>query len=872
MTPSRIIVLTFAALLPFVLPTAAQESGTNAAIHINLKEEKVPIPAMQQGIFMEEINHAFDGGIYAELIQNRSFEEGVLPPGMKLVTNANGGIKMQPVNFPPEVPASQQNVPWPWSDNNNWDPQRALVGWSLLPEGGATGTMKLTEANPMNDASSRSLEMTVTPPTDANGRVALINSGYWGINAQKDASYDLKFYLRPGNYQGSLVATLESRDGKVLAAHDFQTVQAGNEWQQFKATLKATDTDPRARFVLSFKGQGTLQVDWVSLFPPTWKNKPNGLRPDLAQYLADLKPGFVRYPGGCYVEGFSWESAPNWETMVRPPEERPGTFSYWKYRSTDGFGYHEFLQFCEDIHAEPLYVVNAGMTVHPRDNVPLADLGPFIQRALDALEYANGPVDSKWGAVRAKMGHPQPFNLKYMEIGNEHETAAYADYYEKFRSAIHEKYPGVTVILSMYWAGLNQPVLRWAGDANIDMVDEHAYHNDEWPRANFDYFDHYNHDVPWKMFVGEYASQNRTGDWGGGMGDSLYLMMLERNGDLIKMAAYAPLFVNIHDRTWNYNLIEYDSSRSFAHGSYYVQKVFRENRPDVNLATTVDVTPKPDPTTPLLAGKIGLGAWNTQTEFKELRVYDTNDKLVYSDDFTNLDGWATPGTGHWETADGVLKQTDEHRTPAMLLLKTPELTVGRVTVKARRVAGQEGFEILFNVRGRDRFFFCNYGANMNSFSAVQDHGVPAGLTFRGGRSRRGPMEDGRWYDLSLVLHADNAEMYLDGQRISTGSVKALSPVFAAGGYDRTHKTVVLKATNYNPTPLRTDITLDGAGTVGRAGRLISISSDSLDGDNTLDEPQRIVPRETPLENCSSQFSVTLPPYSVNVLRIPAEAN
>ena len=865
---SRTIILSLAVLLP-AASSPARQAGPTASIHVNLAEEKAPIPETLQGIFMEEINHAFDGGIYGELIQNRSFEEGVLPPGIELIKRPNGSLKMQAINFPEGVTAEQKDIPWPWGDNAGWDPKRALVGWSLHNEGGATGEMKLTEANPMNEASSRSLEMTIAPATDANGRVALVNTGYWGISVVKGNSYDLKFYLRPGTYAGKVTASLESGDGKVLATHDFGTVKPGVKWQRLTAKLKAADTDPKARFVLSFRGTGTLQVDWVSLFPPTWKNKPNGLRPDLAQYLADLKPAFIRYPGGCYVEGFSWESAPNWETTVKPPEERPGTYSYWKYRSDDGFGFHEFLQFCEDVGAQPLFVVNAGMTVHPRDNVPIEDLGPYVQRALDALEYANGPTSSKWGAVRKQMGHAQPFNLKYIEIGNEHETPVYADYYKKFREAIHAKYPDVTVILSMSWANLNRPVLRRAGDTNIDMVDEHAYHSDEWPRSNFSYFDRYNHNVPWKMFVGEYASQNQTGDWGGGMGDSLYLMMLERNGDLIKMAAYAPLFVNVHDRTWNYNLIEYDSSRSFAHGSYYVQKVFHDNRPDVNLGITTEVAPKPDPATPLLAGKFGLGAWNSQTEFKELRIYDDKDQLVYSDDFTNTDAWATPGIGHWETSDGVLKQTDARRTPATLVLKTPELKVNRVTVKARRVSGEEGFLMLFSVNGRDRYLMCNYGADRNRFSAIQDHGVPKGLAFRGDEGRRGPIENDRWYDLSLVLKPDSAEMYLDGQRISTARVTLLPSFFAAAGYDRKNKTVVVKATTITRRHWSPKYRLDGAISVGKAGKLISISSDNLDGDNTLDNPRRIVPKESALTDCAQQFSVTLPPYSVNVIRVPA---
>jgi alpha-L-arabinofuranosidase len=446
----------------------------------------------------------------------------------------------------------------------------------------------------MNAATSRSLELAVNEADgNASGEVFLINTGYWGINIEQGKEYKLTFYLRPGTFAGEVAAVLETEDGRGadLATHRFGAVAPGNEWKKYTATLKATGSDPKGRFVLTFRGKGTLQVDWVSLFPPTWRDKPNGLRPDLAQYLADLKPAIVRYPGGCYVEGWSWESAPDWRTMVVPPEERPGTYSYWKYRSTDGFGYHEFLQFAEDIGAEPLYVTFAGMTVHPLANLPLGDLQGEIQRALDAIEYANGPVDSKWGAVRAKMGHPAPFNLKYIEIGNEHNTPLYGEYYVKFREAIKARYPEMTVIMTMYWSGLNRRAIQRAGNENIDMVDEHAYHNNAWPRQNFNYFDRYDRSVPWTVFVGEYASQEATGNWGGGMGDAVYLMMIERNGDIVKMATYAPLFVNVNDRTWNFNLIEYDSSRSFAHGSYYVQKAFNENRPDVNLAMSSEFSP-----------------------------------------------------------------------------------------------------------------------------------------------------------------------------------------------------------------------------------------------------------------------------------------
>lgn len=865
---TKLIALTLSSLGGLLLPAYAQPRETAATIHINLSEEKAPVSPTLYGIFMEEISHGFDGGIYAELIQNRSFEEGVLPPGMKIVTNSNGSLRMELASLPAGVPTNQWDMPWPWNGNCGWDTSRALVGWSLLNEGGTSSEMRLTEANPMNSASSRSLALNVTAAGNPDGRAALLNSGYWGIGVQAGTRYTLSFYLRPDAYQGTVSASLEGQAGKTLASHDFGPVKPSQAWKKYTATLTAIGTDPKAKFALSFRGQGSLQVDMVSLFPPTYKQRPNGLRPDLAKLLEEMKPSFIRYPGGCYVEGLSWESAPDWRKMVCPPAERPGQWGYWKYRSTDGFGYHEFLQFCEDVGADAMYVAFAGMTVHPDNNWPLGEIQPVIQQTLDAIEYATGSTNSKWGAVRAKMGHPKPFALKYVEVGNEHPPALYGDYYKKFRAAIKAQYPSMTVIMSMYWSGLNPGAIGRAGDNDIDMVDEHSYRPSGWIRSNFDYFDKYQR-KPWKLYVGEYAHHSGNGDWSAAMDDAVYLMMLERNGDLVKLASYAPLFCNVNLRDWGVNLIEFDSSRSFAHASYYVQKVFNETRPDVNLATTVDVTPKPDPSRPLLAGKFGLGAWNTQTEFKELRIYDNQGQLVYSDDFKSLENWNAPGIGQWRAENGVLRQTGEGHSPAMLLLKTPELKTGRVSLKARRVGGSEGFLMIFNASSADRFLFCNYGAAGNAFSAIQDRGAPDGCAFKGGRNTPGKIENDRWYDISLIVTNDKAEMTLDGKTISNASVVDLPAFFATAGYHKKTKSVVLRATNYNKQPMRVTLSLDGVASVGATGRHLVIRSDGINDENSLEHPHRIVPQEQPLAGCAKEFPVTLPPLSVNVLTIPA---
>lgn len=853
--------------LTSIFQLIAQEQGP-AIISIDLQKEKAPVSPGLYGIFLEEIHHAFDGGLYAELIRNRSFEDGLVPPGMKLVSRPDGGLKMELESLPAGVPKEKWEMPWPWNGNCDWDPENALRGWSMRDPSDSSA-IRLSTRHPLNKANTLSLELDLGKSKGQRGELCLINEGYWGIPVGKGIDYDLNFYLRPGSFKGKIIVALEDENEQVLASHCFNDFGSHGEWEKKTCKLSAQGSAPDAKLTLTFKGKGQLQIDYVSLFPPTFKNRENGLRPDLANYLADLQPDFVRYPGGCYVQGLSWESAPDWRKMVCPPEERPGNWGYWKYRSTDGFGYHEFLQFCEDIDADAMYVSFAGMTVHPENNWPLKDIDTIIQQTVDAIEYALGPTDSKWGSLRASMGHPEPFPLKYIEIGNEHPPAIYGDYYVRFREAIKEKYPDLTVIMSMFWSGLNQEAIERAGEGNIDMVDEHAYRNADWIRSNFDYFDKYER-TPWSIYVGEYASHHRTGNLYAGLSDAVYLMMLERNGDLVKMASYAPLFVNVNEPSWNVNLIEFNAAQSFAHASYYVQKVFNENRPDVNLETTSMNFPRADTGRIILGGRVGLGSWRTSTEFKDLKIHNGEGDLLLSEDFVDLDHWEQLREGRWNTNDGVLIQEDSLVGPTMLLLKEPVISTGSITLKARRIGGEEGFLIFLNVEGRDRFVFCNYGAAGNAFSAVQSWGAPADHAFRGGLSTSGPIANDRWHDIRVDIYKDRVDMYLDGEMISDAYVIPMESVFATAGLMRSGNSVILKAVNYHPEPVEARIVLKGKESAGAMAQQIVISSEEKYDQNTLDAPLKITPSIRMVKAGAKEFGISLPPFSVNLLKIPLE--
>ena len=372
------------------------------------------------GIFFEDINCSADGGLYAEMVRNRSFEDSAASP----------------------------------------------EHWSLLSSGPAKVELKIDAAQPHRSWNTNSLKVTVTDP--GRGRVGVANSGYWGMAVQKGERYDLSLDARgDGNFKGPLTVSLESSDG--LAYYQETITNLGDGWTTYKFSFNVLDTDSNARLVISTTKSGTFWLDMVSLFPEkTWKERPNGWRPDLMEMLAGLNPGFMRFPGGCWVEGQTMATSYRWKQTIGNVAERRTQYNLWNYYATHGIGFHEYLQLAEDLRAEPLFVINCGMS--HEETVPMSEMGEYVQDALDAIEYCNGPADSKWGAVRAQNGHPAPFNLKYMEIGNENGGKAYAQRYPLFVDAIKAKYPEMHLITDV-WGGVptNLPVsqgralLRHAG-------------------------------------------------------------------------------------------------------------------------------------------------------------------------------------------------------------------------------------------------------------------------------------------------------------------------------------------------------------------------------------------------------------------------
>ncbi len=840
----------YAVFLAALSVTACAIAADTATVTVDLKKKGPEVSSRLYGIFFEEINHAGDGGLYAELVRNRGFEDANLPPACR----REGDFVI-----PPRTPHFWKNLEasdWkmPWHVDGEWP------GWTMEATGGSDVDFKLVQDQPLNPATPHSLQITIHA-TNPPGRVAVINDGYWGMAIQSGEDYKLSFFLRGNGEAVPIVATLESADGKVLA-NSRVNADGGLSWKKYQTILHATATDPKARLVLSFPTKGQLWLDFVSLFPEkTFRNRPNGLRPDLAQMIADLKPGFIRFPGGCFVEGITIEDRPQWKRTLGPLEVRPGTYSPWGYWSTDGLGYHEFLQFAEDIHADALYVVNAGISCAFRSGtfIPEDQLQPLVDDTLEAIEYAIGPVDSKWGAKRAARGHPAPFPLKYIEVGNEDQGPRYGERVALFEKAIKAKYPQIKVVLSSWISGIDQRALQAAG--HVDIVDEHSYRPLYWPVEHFDSFASYPR-KNWDLYIGEFATNSGVGSGNllAALNDAAYMMSIEKNSDLVKMGSYAPLLENVNHPDWEVNMIHFDSSRAFGRATYYVNKLFSDNLPTYNLDTKLDYSPDPSP----IRFQLGFGTYDTAAEFKDVYV-ERDGKEIYRADFGDLSGWKSP-TGRWVSDQGVYRQTEEVISWSYLDNPAFSAPAGARTVihaKVRKRSGREGFAITVG-QAEGRRVQWNLGGWGNYQHAVETDDSIVGSPVVA------KIETGRWYDVKIEVEGRRLRCFLDDALISDVTLPLPETVLAISGRDQKSGDVILKVLNTTGHTVETNVRVDGAA-VRSNGTLTVLTSSHPEDENSFEEPAKVAPASRTIET-GNLSRLSLAPYSLNILRLHTKEN
>lgn len=515
-------------LIASLLSAACLTASAQTPAHLTIDTGTIAHPASPglYGLMTEEINHSYEGGLWAELISNNTFK-------------------------------------------GTWD---GVEGWGDVVKGDAQITQSMDKTDGPSTAIPYSLKLQIASASKGN-EAGVRNSGFWGIAVRPNTTYNGSFYAKTDTDLGAAtIRLIADNTGDVLASTTVPMHTGA--WSQYKYTL-ATENVPTSstnHIEFTVAHPGTLHLQLVSLFPPTYDNQPNGNRTDLIEKMQAMHPHFIRLPGGNYLEGDTLADWYNWKQTIGPLVDRPGHQAPWSYWSTDGFGLMEFLKWTEDLHVEPILAVYAGYSLKGQHITPGKDLDPYVQSALDEVEYVTGDTSTKWGAERAKDGHPAPFPLHYIEIGNEDEfdkSGSYPARYEQFAKALRQKYPQYKLIATT-------PFKVMPADAP-DLIDDHYYKSPADMFALVHHYDNAPRTGP-KVFVGEWATRSGspTPNFGDALGDAAWMTSMERNSDIIKIASYAPLLVNVNPGAmqWPTDLIGFNALTSYGSPSYYAQCMF----------------------------------------------------------------------------------------------------------------------------------------------------------------------------------------------------------------------------------------------------------------------------------------------------------
>ncbi|MEO7101575.1 MAG: alpha-L-arabinofuranosidase C-terminal domain-containing protein [Luteolibacter sp.] len=772
------------------------------------------------GIFFEDINYAADGGLYAELVENRSFEHKI-----------------------------------------------GMYAWREEKRGGATGHLTLTNGAPIHPNNPRFLHLEVT---NAGKGYGVSNLGYGGIPLSPGVEYRFSVQARSlAGYSGALLVKLEAQDGTVLGEGKIDKV--GSKWTRHQIALTSKVSNPAARLTVLADAAGQLDIDMVSLFPKdTWKGRENGLRADLVQALADLKPGFMRFPGGCVVEGNDLPNAYRWKDTVGDISTRKQNWNRWtngdvnkpdgQYHQTYGLGFYEFFQLCEDIGASPVPVLNCGMSCQfqAKQLVPLEQIDPWVQDALDLVEFANGPVTSKWGKLRADMGHPASFHMKHLGVGNEQWGDQYFERYPIFYRALKAAHPEITLITTS-GPGVDDGNWKFAWNkfhtgTPADIVDEHYYRPPTWFLENAGRYESYDRKGP-KVFAGEFAAhrQDRKSTLDSAVSEAAFMTGLLANADVVSMSCFAPLLAREGFTQWAPDLIWFDQTRVMKTPSYHVQAMFGNNRPDVVVPSKLESNSDEEKN----AGLVGVGTWISQAEYKDIVVRQGN-KVVFQPDVSNgLNNWQNK-SGKWSVRDGALYQEGDQQ-PAMLLAGDPTWTDYTLSLKARKTSGKEGFLILFRTADEKNRCWWNIGGWGNTAHAIEMPGYESPRI-------PGSIETNRWYDIRVEVAGGHIRCYLDGTLIHDITRSVRQKIYAVAGIDQADHELILQLSNPHATASEIDVDLQGwpAGKEAHGQVLTSASPNDL---NTLAAPQSVAPREVKLTLEGASLKYTLPAWSHTVLRV-----
>ncbi len=856
-------------------------------LNIDADDEICDISDLLFGIFFEDINFAADGGLYAEMVANRSFEYTALAAGDGLY---------------------------------RWDP----VGAAVLTLTADRPESALNVNNPTF--------LTIT--NGAEEPAGVKNRGFLdGMSIESGKEYKASFYARAEEYSGGV--TLRLCVGDTVAA-EAEIPAISNGWTKYEAVLTPDATAHENVTLQVLIGSGAVDFDMISLFPAdTFKGRENGLRKDLGEMLEALQPKFLRFPGGCVIEGTDYDSAYHWKDSIGTgPDGLPLEFAggygdvaarkqgvnlWTDLAATEdplpcfmsyGLGFYEFFQLCEDIGASPVPVLNCGLycQMRGRGGVDLnsEEFAGWLQDMHDLIEFARGGADTTWGKVRASLGHPEPFDLHYICIGNENEREDYYERYalflESFNAAKAEKpelYDGLELIYSAGPSdathGANyiksyefaEQYIKENGLADaLDFagaIDQHYYNDPEWFLKNSDYYDRgvygrtteeitatrYGGAIP--VFLGEYAARSNRLE--AALAEAAYMTGLERNGDIVRMAAYAPLFGNLTATHWSPDLIWFNNHQTTGSINYYVQKLFMNHQGTKLLNSTLSgaAVPQAD-----ISGKVGVGTWNTSAAFDNVKVVRNSDGKVLDKDNFTLPGyfvnWTTPTDGKWRTKNGRLVQMntemDYSETGSVAYFGDDQWTDYTYTLDAEKLDGEEGFMISFGVKDTKNNIIWNIGGWQNTVSCLQiiEDGAKTGQV--PGTIRDFTAETGRTYALKIVVSGRNIKCYIDDELYvdftvgSNSEAESYQVVSEAENGD-----IIVKLVNVTDSDRTFAVEIETESALGETARVYQLKGDSLGNDNILGAREDCKIEEFTLDGISNAFNYTAPKYSVTVVRI-----
>lgn len=810
--------------------------AANPLLEADFSKEKREVSKNLYGIFYEDINYAADGGLYGEMIQNRSFE----------------------------------------FRNSKKSPTEAW--YNINKKGGkAKSRVKGAKESPLNKNNPVYASLTVKQEGDG-----ICNKGYGGLYLEKGKKYPASIYLKSADKSVTSVTILAGNGTEKCFSTQIKGIT--NQWKKYTFDVIPVETTLTGQLSIFPDQMGTVEIDFVSLFrADIYRNEENGLRKDLAEKLEALHPAFIRFPGGCIVHGMNLADRYQWKNTIGPVEERKENYNFWGYQQSYGLGFYEYFRLCEDLDAEPLPVLSVGMA-HGGEVSPVSDYQQYAQDALDLIEWATGPATSEWGKKRAEAGHPQPFKLNYIGIGNEDCGGDYFDRFQYIAQAIKAKYPHIKTIISsgFTWNDINfhntwKQVRSWESSKKTsdlcDLIDEHYYNPSSWFLTNgnrYDNLDFYprGKDQP-KVFIGEYASwvDGRRNNLYSALTEAAYMTSIERNGDIVEISSYAPLFARDGKTQWVPDMIWFNDSQVYATPDYYVQQLFSTHKSDRTIACSIS-QPESKEAKAYIGGTIGIGSWATTAQFKNIKVtdndsgksiYDLNAKKASVDDFRQE-------SGSWFQSGNTIIQTSEDiNVRAILDNEASVKNVKNYTLEldAMKTGGAEGFLIMFGVKGKSLYWW-NMGGWGNTQSVVEKGTAEGRSTI--GDSLPMTLNDNQWYRIKIEVSGENYKCYLDGQLMHEfRDVMNFDALYTHVGECNDGK-IIIKIVNVKDSEQDVDIRLKNAPAISSNARVITLSGEQTD-ENSFADPENVAPAESEFTGTSNEFTYKVKGNSLTILEL-----